>query len=267
MLDLSSPDDWKSTCLILQRPMQKLKERPPELTWQAAIGLLLQQFGWDSVRHSDPLLTLLFELQCAGSESDNVAQANPYNYKPLLAALHFQDTVVYHQGRAEEMSANSVFVLSELICPQICFIHGLTSSASQPLNNWRNYQARGSKAPQKCVMPLSKACRKGKKKKEGPLNSELCVQPHNPVMFHLHTKKHTKLKHSGWWCHKWQALTGRISIAHNSGSPCMSDKFMILSKCCSPIFLCIRMGVFGVARFHHAVWLVSLIQRMWLTQH
>lgn len=146
------------------------------------------------------------------------------------------------------MSANSVFVLSELICPQICFIHGLTSSASQALNNWRNYQARGSKAPQKCVMPLSKACRKGKKKKqekEGPPNSELCgrtTQPSNVPPTYKDT--HRKLKHRGWWCHKWQALTGRISIAHNSGSPCMSDKFMIPSKSRSPIFLCIRMGVF-----------------------
>lgn len=100
----------------------------------------------------------------------------------------------------------------------------------------------------------------------GPPNLVLCVynaSQQSLVVYHLHTK----LQRRGWWCHKWQALTGRISIPHNSGSPCMSDKFMILSKCCSPILLCIRMGVFDVARFQHAVWLVSLIQRMWLTQH
>lgn len=166
------------------------------------------------------------------------------------------------------MSANSVFVLSELVGPQICFIHGLTSSASQPLNNWRNYQARGSKAPQKCVMPLSKAGRRKKKKKGGSerrglLNQSWATQPSNVPP----TYKDRKLKHRGWWCHKWQALTGRISIAHNSKSPCMSDRFMIPSERCSPIFFCIRMAVFGADRFHHAVWLVSLIQRMWLTQH
>lgn len=175
--------------------------------------------------------------------------------------------MAYLEGRAEEIRANSVFVLSELVGPQICFIHGLTSSASQPLNNWRNYQARGSKAPQKCVMPLSKAGREKKKRERGASQFRaVCVQPHNPSNIPP-TYIDTKLKHRGWWCHKWQALTGRISIAHNSGSPCMSDRFMILSKCSSPIFLCIRMGVFGAARFHHAVWLVSLIQRMWLTQH
>lgn len=127
------------------------------------------------------------------------------------------------------MSVNSVFALSELVGPQIYFIHGLTSSASQPLNNWRNYLARGSKAPQKCVMPLSKACRKEKKKQRvrgGLLIRGCAAAQYNPVMLHLHTK----LKHRGWWCHKWQALTGRISIAHNSRSPCMSDKFMILSE-------------------------------------
>lgn len=57
------------------------------------------------------------------------------NNHPLLAVLHLQDAVVYLEGRAEEISANGVFVLSELVGPQICFIHGLTSSASQPLNN------------------------------------------------------------------------------------------------------------------------------------
>lgn len=179
---------WKRTRLSSQRPMKKLKERPPELTWQAGISSLLQAFGWDSVQHSD-LLTL-FELECAGSESESSAQANKCNHQPLLAALHFLDTVVYLQGRAEEMSANSVFVLSELVGPQICFIHGLTSSASQPLNNWRNYQASGSKAPQKCVMPLSKACRKKKRKRGLLIQSCVCVQPHNPVMFHLHKKTH-----------------------------------------------------------------------------
>ena len=150
---------WKSTCLISQRPTQKAKERPPELTWQAAISSLLQETGWESTALSDPLLTLVFELVSL--------RAQPGKAPIITYAFHsiFRDTVVYLQGRAEEMSANSVFVLSELVCPQICFIHGLTSSASQPLNNWRNYQARGSKAPQKCVMPLSKACRKEKRER------------------------------------------------------------------------------------------------------
>lgn len=159
------------------------------------------------------------------------------------------------QGQAKEMSANSVFVLSELICPQICFIHGLTSSTSQPLNNWRNYQATGSKAPQKCVMPLSKACRKeeNKKGKRGLLIQSYgrTTQPSNDPP--TYQTRHRKLKQRGWWCHTRQALTGRISIEHNSGNPCMSDTFMIFSKCSPPLLPCIRMGVFGVARFHHAV--------------
>lgn len=129
------------------------------------------------------------------------------------------------------------------------------------------------KPPQKCVMPLSKACRKGeeKRRKRGRLiQYSVCTTTHNKTLqcsTYIQRHMHIKLKDRGWWCHKWQALTGRISIPHNSGSPCMSDKFMIPPKCCSPIFLCIKMGVFDVARFHHAVWLVSLIQRMWLTQH
>lgn len=80
------------------------------------------KFSLAGIQHSDSLLTLLFELQRAGSEFESSAYNN---HQPLLVATHFQDAMVYLQGRAEEMSANSVFVLSELICPQICLIHAL----------------------------------------------------------------------------------------------------------------------------------------------
>lgn len=238
------------------------KERDKALRADPTSRSLLQEFGWDSVYDSDPLLTLL-PLQVVR------LKAMPRKISIITDSGHCSVSSRTSRGN----DCRTVFVLSEFVCPQICFIHGLTSSASQPFNNWRNYQASGSKAPQKCVMPLSKACRKGEEKngKRGLLiQYSVCTTTHNKTLqcsTYIQRHMHTKLKDRGWWCHKWQALTGRISIPHNSGSPCMSDKFMIPSKCCSPIFLCIKMGVFDVARFHHAVWLVSLIQRMWLTQH
>lgn len=87
-----------------------------------------------------------------------------------------------------------MFVLSVLMGPQICFIHGLTSSACQPLNNWRNYQALGSKAPQKCVMPQSKAVRKEKRREREGGKNRLVNSELNPVMFLLHKKKRRKVK-------------------------------------------------------------------------
>lgn len=81
-------------------------------------------------------------------------------------------------------------------------------------------------------MPLSKAGGKGRKKrKEGPPKLGcvcVCGRTSQPCNVSPTYKENIrKLKHSGWWCHKWQALIGIMSIAHNSGSSCMSDEFMI----------------------------------------
>lgn len=122
-----------------------------------------QEFGWNSLTS----LTLLLKFKLAGHLGKTHIMTNP-----CLPAPQF--TTEPLQGLAEEMNVKNV------VNRGACMLKDLPYSwahTSQPLNNWRNYQASGSKAPQKCVMPLSKACRKEKKKRKVRFaNSLLRVQ-------------------------------------------------------------------------------------------
>ena len=79
-----SPSDvqlGKRTRLILQKTSAERGRKTS--TADLTSSSLLQDLGWDSAL-SDPLLTLLFELEFADSEA-------AYNHQPLLIAAHFQD--------------------------------------------------------------------------------------------------------------------------------------------------------------------------------